>query len=91
MTMPEAVQVASLIVSGLTMISLIGGVAAVFIKIGRREEQIDHLARAIQSQSESTQQLNGTLRAIEILVSRLDQSQRDHDRRLTAIENGGTR
>ena len=87
--MTESLQITNLVINGLTMLGFIGGFAAVFIRVGKREEQIDHLAISISRQSESTDRLDRTLRALEIALTALTQTQREHERRLSRIENGG--
>lgn len=84
--MQEVVQLVSLIISGLTMISLIGGAAAVFVKIGRREQQIDQLALSINAQAASVQLLDQTLRRLESSMAGSEQARREVERRLETLE-----
>lgn len=84
--MQEIVQLVSLVMSGLTMLSLIGGGAAVFIKIGKREQQIDQLAISINAQAVSTQLLDQTLRRLESAMAGNEQHRREVERRLDTLE-----
>lgn len=84
--MQEIVQLVSLVISGLTMLSLIGGGAAVFVKIGRREQQIDQLAVAINAQAETMQRLDQTLRRLESAMASSEQFHREVERRLQTLE-----
>lgn len=64
----------------ITPISVLVGVGMVFIRIGRREEQIDTLAKAID-------RLSSSLGALERIAARMEAFEEDTDRRLTSLES----
>lgn len=62
-----------------TPVSILIGAAAIFVRIGRREEQLDNLTTAVGGMDKAVD-------ALTRIASRMERFEQDTDRRLAEIE-----